>query len=103
MVGENAVLHLRLADQQDTAHKRADLFTFLFFFGKQTKMANITDADKVARYWAKQTATAISRSGGLQVLVALIALCFGVWKYRAENEDEDKRRERANTLDKSMG
>ena len=79
---------------------RADLFTFLFFFGKQTNMANITDADKIAHYWAKQTATAISWSGGLQVLVALIALGFGVWKYRAESEDEDRRRERANALDR---
>ena len=58
-------------------------------------MANITDAEKIAHHWAERTVTAISWTGGLQFLVALLALCFSIWKHWAENKDEDKRRERA--------
>ena len=79
-----------------------DLFTFLFFSGKQTRtvMANITEAEKIAHYWAKQTATAISWTGGLTFLVALAALIFNVWVHFSDNDKEEKRRRRADALDR---
>ena len=59
---------------------RAELFTFLFFSGKQTRvtMANLTEAEKITHYWAKQTATAISWTEGLTFLLALFILGFNV-------------------------
>ena len=77
------------------------MFSFLFFSGKQTqsKMANLTDADKIAHYWARQTSTAISWTGGLAFLVALITLCFNIWKHFSDGDEEEKRRRRANALD----
>ena len=63
-------------------------------------MANITDAEKIAHYWAKQTATAISWTGGLALLVALVSLCFTIWKHFSDDGEEKKRRERADALDR---
>ena len=63
-------------------------------------MANITEAEKIAHYWAKQTATAISWTGGLTFLVALAALIFNVWVHFSDNDKEEKRRRRADALDR---
>ena len=47
------------------------------------------------------TITEKSWTGGLTVLMALIALIFNVWAYFADNgEEEKKRRKTANTLDR---
>ena len=81
---------------------RAELFTFLFFSGKQTRvtMANLTEAEKISHYWAKQTVTAISWTEGLTFLVALFILGFNIWTHFAEEGEEEKRSERADARSK---
>ena len=80
---------------------------FLFFLlpslasKKKANMANITDAERITHKLTKQTATAISWSGGLTILVALFASGFQIWTRFAKDRDEEKRRKRADTLDRA--
>ena len=64
-------------------------------------MSNVTEAEKIAHYWAKQTTAAISWTGGLAFLVALCALAFNIWTHFAEHGDEEKRRKGADALDRA--
>lgn len=63
-------------------------------------MANLTEAEKIAHYWAKQTTAAISWTWRLAFLIALIALIFNIWTYFTEHGGEEKRRKGADTLDR---
>ena len=63
-------------------------------------MANITEAEKIAHYWARQTATAISWTGGLSFFVGLATLVFTVWTHFAKNDEEEARRRRADAQDR---
>lgn len=66
-----------------------NLFTILFLYSKQTRvsMTNLTKAEKISHYWAKQTATAISWTGALAFLVALFAVGFNIRESMREELD----------------
>ena len=66
------------------------------------KMANITEAERIAHYLAKQqSAIAVSWTGGLTFLVALCALSFNIWAHFSKDNEEVKRRKRADELDRA--
>ena len=59
------------------------------------------EAEKIYHYWAKQTATAISWTGGFATSVALFALGFNIWTHFGKDGEEEKRRKRADALDRA--
>ena len=63
-------------------------------------MANLTEAERLTHYWAKQTATAISWTGGLNFLIALFTFSFTIWTFFSKNGEEKRRREGADALDR---